>query len=183
MVIPTRLYTVAEFEQFIAQPENRDGLFELINGEIVEKMPTEEHGMIAAIIVAALVNYKRQHKSRGYPGVEVRHQFPGDQDNSFLPDVSFRFTDEVPVTKGAVPRMPDVAVEIQSENNSLRSLREKADYTLQHGSRLVWLILQKRIVLVCTPDDEYILTEDDTLDGEDVLPHFALPVKDIFNFE
>jgi hypothetical protein len=37
-------YSVDEFEQLINLPENRERLLELINGEIVEKMPAEEHG-------------------------------------------------------------------------------------------------------------------------------------------
>jgi Uma2 family endonuclease len=35
------LYTVEEFEQLADSPENRDRLLELINGEIVEKVPTK----------------------------------------------------------------------------------------------------------------------------------------------
>ena len=43
MTTQEKLYTVDEFEQIIAQPENSERLLELVNGEIVEKMPTEEH--------------------------------------------------------------------------------------------------------------------------------------------
>jgi Uma2 family endonuclease len=43
-----QLYTVVEFEKFSAQ--HTDWPFELIHGEIVEKMPTEEHGKLAALI-------------------------------------------------------------------------------------------------------------------------------------
>ena len=38
-----RKLTVADFDAFIAKPENVDRLFELINGEIVEKVPTQRH--------------------------------------------------------------------------------------------------------------------------------------------
>lgn len=44
-------HTVEGFEAFLALPENRGRLFELVEGEIVEKMPTEEHGVTAAWIV------------------------------------------------------------------------------------------------------------------------------------
>lgn len=37
MAIQERLYTVEEFEAFIAEAENIDRLFELIDGEIIEK--------------------------------------------------------------------------------------------------------------------------------------------------
>lgn len=32
MVVERKLYTVEEFERFIAQPENADRLFELVEG-------------------------------------------------------------------------------------------------------------------------------------------------------
>ncbi|MCL4880357.1 MAG: hypothetical protein KJ064_27135 [Anaerolineae bacterium] len=44
MTAPTKLYTIEEFEHILGLPENRDRLLELIEGEIVEKMVTQEHG-------------------------------------------------------------------------------------------------------------------------------------------
>jgi Uma2 family endonuclease len=85
------------------------------------------------------------------------------------------------VKKGSVPEMPDLAVEVKSPDDSLKLLRDKAHYYLANGTRLVWLVIpEKRLVEVYTPDDEQILTEEDTLSGEDVLPGFTLPVRDIF---
>lgn len=46
MVVEKERYTVDEFDSLLALPENRERLFELVNGAIVEKVPTEEHGMI-----------------------------------------------------------------------------------------------------------------------------------------
>ena len=60
MAIQPKLVTVVEFEQFLALPENRDHSFELIHGEIVEKVPTEEHGLIAGNIHGFLWQYTRQ---------------------------------------------------------------------------------------------------------------------------
>lgn len=42
MAIQSRLYTVNEFEQILAQPENSERLLELVNGEIIEKMLTDD---------------------------------------------------------------------------------------------------------------------------------------------
>jgi hypothetical protein len=48
---------------------------------------------------------------------------------------------------------------------------------------MVWLIYpEKRLVTVLTKESEDILTEADILDGGDVLPGFALPVRDIFAY-
>lgn len=50
MAIAPRLYTLEEFEAFIALPENAARRFELINGEIYEKMPTEEQTRLVWLI-------------------------------------------------------------------------------------------------------------------------------------
>ncbi len=47
-IISERRITADEFEIFVDLPENRERLLELINGAIVEKTPTQEHGFIAA---------------------------------------------------------------------------------------------------------------------------------------
>ncbi|MGB1287786.1 MAG: hypothetical protein ACPG7F_14700 [Aggregatilineales bacterium] len=57
MTVLPHLYTTTEFETFIASPENRERLFELIHGEIVEKVPAQRHGMIAAKVTIALGIY------------------------------------------------------------------------------------------------------------------------------
>ncbi len=86
------------------------------------------------------------------------------------------------VTKGAVPRFPDLAVEVKSPGDSYRQMREKAAYYLANGTKLVWLVYpEKRLVEVYRADgDIQILTGDDTLDGGDVLPGFSMTVSDIF---
>lgn len=174
------LYSVAEFEDLLNLPENRDRLLELINREIAEKMPTEEHGEIQAFIVAALLAFVLPRKL-GRVGVEVRHKMPNDDANSRLPDVSFIAGNRPRVTEGSVLQMPDLAVEIKSPDDSLKTLRDKAHYYMVNGTRLVWIVdPAKRLVIVLTPDDEEILLDGETLTGGDVLPGFTLPLRDIF---
>ena len=182
MVTPVKQITLDEFETFLDQSENADRLFELIDGEIVEKVPTEEHGMIAHIISGEIYIYLRQNPI-GRAGVEVRYQVPGDSHNSRMPDFSLRLKPQSPiVTSGAVAGMPDFAVEIKSPRDSTRSLREKADYYLANGVKLIWVIYpNKKLVEVYQPDEDILFyTENDTLDGGTVLPEFALAVKTLF---
>lgn len=181
--IPTHKqhYTVDEFEQFLCQPENVDRLFELIDGEIFEKMPTQQHGMIASNINFALMLYNNQHRS-GRIGAEVRHQAIKDKRNSLMPDISFTSGNRPLVTEGSVMQMPDLAIEIRSPDDSLKQMREKAEYYLANGSRLVWLVVpSKRYVEVHRPNqEEEIMFGSDVLDGGDVLPGFTLPIADVF---
>lgn len=180
MVTTGKLYTRTDFEGFITRPENRERLFELIDGEIVEKMPTELHGAIAGNIVTDLNLYLRGNRI-GRAATEARHSV--EDANDYLPDVSFILDISRPaVEAGVIPRMPDLAVEIKSPTDSLKGLRQKARYYLEHGSRLVWLVLpQHKLVEVYTPDEEYVLGEDEQLLGGDLLPGFVLPVKNIFD--
>jgi Uma2 family endonuclease len=59
--------------------------------------------------------------------------------------------------------------------------RKLKDYFLSEV-RLVWFVdLRQRTVEVFTaPDRSVMLTEEQTLDGGDVLPGLALPLRDIF---
>lgn len=182
VVIQNKLHTVETFEEFISRPENRDRLFELVNGEIVEKVPTEEHGIITALLVAALVPFARS-RSLGRVAVEARHKIPDDAHNARLPDIGFTSAERVlPVVRqGAVPQMPDLAVEIKSPDDSRMEMRDKASYYLKNGSRLVWLVFpDKQEIEIHTADSVQTIGADSALDGGDVLPGFALTVGDIF---
>jgi Uma2 family endonuclease len=173
--------TVEQFESFLCLPENHDRLLELIDGEVVEKMPTEEHGYTAGIFVTRLNNFVLPRKL-GVVAVEARHRIPTDRRNVRLPDVSFRQGHAPLVKEGAVARMPDLAIEIQSPNDTVKSMRDKAAYYLANGARLVWLVfLRKRYIEVYRPGEEMeILFGSDVLDGANVLPGFSLPVAEIF---
>lgn len=182
MAIDAKLITIAEFEAFIAKPENSERRFELINGEVIEKMPTEEHGVIASNLHGQLFIYLQQNKI-GRLIIEGRFKIPDDEHNARLPDIAFtRAERALPVTKhGAVPQMPDLAVEIKSPTDSVIAMREKALYYLKNGASMVWLVYpEKATVEIHTPEDLRVLASDDHIDGGDVLPGFSLLVSDIF---
>jgi len=185
MVVEKKLYTVEEFETFITLPENQERLFELIDGEIFEKIPTEEHGVLGADLSRVLGNFVKPRKL-GRVAVEARHRAGNDNFNDLLPDVSFTSKERMLplVKKGAVPQIPDLAIEIQSPNDSVKKMRAKAEYYLANGARMVWLLYpKKRLIEVWTKDDILSLDEDDELDGGDVLSGFKISVREIFDIE
>jgi Uma2 family endonuclease len=175
--------TVEEFERIRTLPENNDRTFELIDGEMVEKMPTEEHGSIIGNLLAQLVLFVKQHKL-GIVTTDARHRVPKDKHNDFRPDISFisyARKQEI-VRKGFVPLMPDLAVEVKSPDHSALLMRKKAAYYIENGSKVVCLMFPlKRVVEVYTADGDLdLLGEDDVLDGGDVLPGFTMAVKEVF---
>jgi Uma2 family endonuclease len=185
MAIQSKLFTVTEFEKFLALPENRDRYFELIHGEMIEKVPTEEHGLIAGNIYGFLWQYTRQ-SGIGRAVIEVRVCIPEDEYNSRQPDLAFFADTTRPIVKrGPVHQMPDLVIEMKSPDDTYTSMRERAQYYLVHGAKLVWLIYPaKRLVEVYRPDaDSDLLTGDDTVNGGDVLPNFVLSVHEIFDLK
>jgi Uma2 family endonuclease len=76
----------------------------------------------------------------------------------------------------------DLAVEVLSESNTKAEMDRKVREYFDGGSKRVWLVdHEKRTVRVFSgPDRWVVLTENETLEGEDVLPGFALPLRDLF---
>ena len=183
MAVETKRITVEEFDEFLARPENRERLFELIDGEIFEKLPTELHGAIAARLTIRLGVFIEDN-DLGRITVEPRHQMPYEKHHSYLPDVAFTSNERaLPIVeKGSVPQMPDLAIEIKSPDDSYTQMREKANYYIKNGSLLVWLVYpEKKFIEVYQPGkDIEFLNLEDTLNGGDVLPGFTLPVKNVF---
>ena len=187
-LIQPKINTIADYEAVVANPANSDRRFELIHGEIVEKLPTEEHGAIAAMIIHLLMAFILP-RNLGRVSVEPRHQIPADNHNARLPDLAFTSTERaLPIVKkGGVPQMPDLAIEIKSPDDRVREMREKADYYLRNGARMVWLVYPKSHSMeVCTlnPEDAMQITplaEDEALQGGDVLPEFSVTVGEFFD--
>jgi len=81
---------------------------------------------------------------------------------------------------GKIP--PDLAVEVVSPNDSAGELEEKLDDYQKAGVPLVWVVnLKSRTVMIYRADGSVSrLRESDELAGENVIPGFRCPVRDIF---
>ena len=98
MVFDKTSISIADFEAFLAEHPN--GLYELIHGEIIEKMPTQEHSKIAGIVIGELYIYLSQNPSiQAHMGPEARFRAVDDVANDRLPDVSVHLTSQAPVGK------------------------------------------------------------------------------------
>ncbi len=180
-MIPREKMTAQEFEAFVDAPENVSRRFELIFGEIIEKMPTQFDAYIVAMVSGFLSEFLKQNRL-GYGLVKAAYRLAGDAENCFIPDLSF-----VTKERGALVRsgpalyMPDLAVEAQSEGQSDKFMLDKAQLYLKLGVRMVWIVYSTReIIEVLTPTDRQLLTINDTLTGGDVLPGFSVAVRELF---
>lgn len=181
-----RLYTSEEFEA-LNLPDD-ENTYELIDGELVVSPPAgDEHGGIADTIRHKLSLFDPDRKL-GRVRQATRYQVaPGF---SPAPDLAFVKAERaVPVTKGAVPTRPDLAVEIWSPHDldtrkRQHDARDKIRKYQVGGVPVVWAINpETKEVEVYHPDQAepvQVLGINDELSGEDVIPGFNLSVKMLF---
>lgn len=83
---------------------------------------------------------------------------------------------------GWVRGAPDVAVEILSPSDTSSAMHQKTLEYLEAGARLVWIVDPgARTVMVYRPDGSARLVRaHEVLDGENVLPGFAVTVAELF---
>ena len=127
MAIQEKLYTVDDLWAMESDPAYEDRYFYLIDGRLYEDaMPGRIHGRLALKIGRYLDEFAETH-NLGEATVEVGFHPPETRHTALLPDVAFQRFENLPdpLPEGYVPRMPDLAVEIQSPTDSRQKLHRR----------------------------------------------------------
>jgi len=84
--------------------------------------------------------------------------------------------------KKFLPLCPDFVIELRSESDSLKDLREKMEEYIENGARLGWLIdpKTKQIFVYRSNKKTEVLKNPKTVSGENVLPGFELDLSEIW---
>jgi Uma2 family endonuclease len=160
------------------------GLFELVDGELIEKPMASISGETAVIILNHLYPVIRAVKlGKLYSEVSFRC-FPDKPLQVRRPDIAFVAKARlggVP-TEGHVPIRPDLCIEVVSPGDEVYNLDSKlADYK-SAGVPLTWVFNpEQRMVRVFRPGkpiDE--LSERDTISGEEIIPGLTAVVGELF---
>jgi len=161
------------------------GRCELIEGELVKMSPTgESHAGLAGEIGHHLrLHVKERDLGKVYP--EVGFLLARDPDTVREPDVAYIAKDRLPEARGPkfIPIPPDLAVEVNSPNDTAGDVVAKVQLWLAHGTRAVWVVDPKsKTVTTYHPDGSArVVHHNQTLTGGDVLPGFELPLSQLFN--
>lgn len=172
--------TIEQFQAFVALPENTDKRYEWIDGEIIEVPSNPFVSVIAGIILYAIRHWIIEGGYRGYVTGEGGGYIIDGQ--VVAPDVAY--VRDLPTNQGYEATPPLLAVEVISDpynNTEQTDLRRKLAYYMRAGV-VLWVVdYVAQQVEVHEPGAQVrVLNAEDTLDGGDILPGFALPVKDIF---
>jgi len=83
---------------------------------------------------------------------------------------------------GFIELAPDLAVEVLSPDDPRREVLEKVGEFLDAGTRLVWVLdpEHRTAAVYRSLTDVQHLSENDCLDGEDVVSGFTCALADIF---
>jgi Uma2 family endonuclease len=180
---PDRLLTA---EDLFDLPDDGN-LYELVEGRLVRVPPScSAASLVAVTLLLSIGAFVRRHKlgiclGEG-GGVRTRR----NPDTVRAPDISFISKERIP-PGGLPPRYyvdsPDLAVEVLSPSDRFVNVLRKVQEYLAAGTRLVWVIIPaERSAVVFRPGAApRILSGDATLDGEDVLPGFTLPLADLWD--
>jgi Uma2 family endonuclease len=170
-------------EDLLAMPDGKS--YELVRGQLVERNTGAESSRVGGRLCSRLDRFCEEHNlGIVWPADNGYQCFPYDPGLVRKPDVSFVRHGRLPgdvAPKGWVKIPPDLAVEVVSPKDRVYELDEKlADYR-RVGVPLVWVINpESRIVTVYQIDRPIrLLFEDDELSGEDVIPGFRCPLREI----
>lgn len=181
-MVTTKLMTA---EELIALP--KDGFrYELVEGELRKKMPAGgEHGFLAMRIGWRLAQHVEMNDLGRVYAAETGFTLKRNPDTVRAPDVAFiskRKLSDVE-TKGFLAVAPDLAVEVISPNDGYDEVEEKVTAWLEYGVTVVVVVnpRQRTVKVHRSLTDVVILTEQDVLKLEDIIPGWHLEIKAIFS--
>ena len=182
MVAKPRLVTA---EELMDMPD--DGhRYELVQGEFRKIAPRgAQHSISGMNIAASLHLFSRTNNLGRVYGADGGFLLAITPDHVRAPDAAFvrrERVEAVGVVDGFWPGPPDLAVEVISPHDRYTEVEEKVDDWLAAGTGMVVVVnpRNRTATIRFTGKDPVILTEQDTLDGGDVVPGWSMPVADIF---
>jgi Uma2 family endonuclease len=160
--------------------------YELIKGELIRKpLRWHIHGRLALCIAVPLYQHVLAHNLGIVYAAGTGFLIHRNPDTVRAPDAAFireRRRDDAGEIEGYWAGAPDLVVEIVSPADSVGIVEDKVAEWIEAGSRLVWVVsLNLHTVTVYrTLTEIVVLTENDMLDGGDVVPGFRIAVAEIF---
>lgn len=156
--------------------------YEYIRGNLTKKnMPNAKHSGIATRLAIEIGIYLKKNKiGRIYN--EAHFQIGNDKR---IPDVAFVESAKIPET-GEPEKFwnfaPDLAVEIVSPTDFYQDVLEKIDDYFAAEVKQVWLINPEKetLTIYFSLSETKLLTKNDILTCEEILPKFSLKLSEIF---
>ena len=170
--------TVEDFERL---PDALALNHELVDGQLIDVSGnTPIHNRLRDYLISLL----RDHIEKNGLGEIISEQEFDFGGNVYGPDVSFYRPDKVALIEGrrrVQPFVPDLAIEIVSQNDTFTRLTQKADRYRKSGVSEVWILdVESRRALLFSTEREVILDEDQKF-ASALIPGIAFRIGDLFD--
>ena len=179
-LVENKVWTEAEL---MALPD--DGRkYELVGGEIVVSNAGIEHEYIGARLIIGLGGFAHRKKLGVVCGSSAGYWMKSG--NLRSPDVSFIAKERLQGLRHAPKKFfqgaPDLVVEILSPSDSIEALHQKIVEYFESGARLIWVLNpeEETVLVYHSPQPDRLLRTGDSIDGEDVVPGFSMPLSELF---
>ena len=159
---------------------------ELIRGEFCETMSVGVgHGQIVMKLGTLMGVTVLTRRLGRLIGSDAGVLLERDPDTVREPDIAFISAERLPLDEwvdGYLEIVPDLVVEVISPSDSRKALHDKARMWHSYGVPLTWAVYTNPRSIDIHRADGSITTlrENDILDGGEILPGFAVRVKDVF---
>ncbi len=161
--------------------------YELVEGRLVRMSPTGwRHGRVVMALLRAVDRFVQEHHLGEVCPAETgfRISAEGGPDTVLAPDLAFVCAgrEPAPGTEGYPHLVPDLVAEVVSPSQGRAEMGAKAQRWLSAGVRLVWIVVPEARTVEVWRDGGLvrIMTDEEELTGEDVLPGFAVAVAHLF---
>jgi Uma2 family endonuclease len=159
-------------------------LCELVDGVLVEKPMGYRESLLALYLAGYLIELVDGLNLGVVSGADgMMRLFPG---LVRIPDVAFASWDRFPgrkIPQEPIPSLvPDLAIEVLSESNTVKEMERKRGEYFASGVCVVWEVdPRSRSVTVYTPDgSETTCSSPDHVVCGDILPGFSLDLDELF---
>lgn len=167
-----------------------EGLYEVVDGQVVEKPAMGAYEVEIAVILVRLMGVFAETHQLGRVVMEMPFRLKPGGKLDRRPDVAFVSRERWPIER-RVPRaaawdvVPDLAVEVISPNNKAIEVVKRLEEYFRAGVRAVWVVYPdvNKVYLYESPTEVTILAQGEALDGGELLPGFRLDLLELFGEE
>ena len=170
-------------EDVVRLHDHEDRLYELVDQTLVEKTVGTYESYLAMLLGRVLGNFATEHNLGIVLGADgMLRLAPG---LVRIPDVSFIGWDRLPNRRipdqAIADLVPNLAVEVISPGNTREEMDRKLREYFDAGIRQVWYVYPQsgQVKVYKSLDQSDTLSQQQTIDGGDILPGFTLPVAEL----
>jgi Uma2 family endonuclease len=160
--------------------------YELLRGELKKMAPaSHQHGRVIVNITTPLDQYVRDNNLGTVYAAETGFKITSNPDTVRAPDVAFvnrERVEQVSDKESYWPGAPDLAIEVISPSDIYTEVEEKVFDWLEAGTRMVVVVNPRKqaVTVYRSLTDIVVLTENEILDGGDVVAGWTIPIRSIF---